>query len=160
MKRTFIIDYANNLMQVGGVTKRLPIKQCCDCEFAFFAWDGSLNRGVVSFVNRLELIIANDSPAKAFADMFDLEPPQLFPEQIGARPQMDGPDEEWNDLLARHGGTVVELRAVIETAIQAVEDENAAKQMAADAKAAAFQQQMNDVRRAKGIPEVDYAARA
>lgn len=159
MNRTVIIDLAQNLVQIGSVTKRLPLQIKCDHVFSLMVWDADARRGAVTYATGVQLPFANAKIVEPFVQMFDLEPPQVFPERIGATPQMGPEDPEWTALKDRHADATIEIDALLEAAAKVVTDERQAKQAAADTAKAAFQAQMNERRVAMGKPEIDYAAR-
>jgi len=159
MKRTVIIDLAQNLVQIGSVTKRLPLQIKIDHQFAILTWDGAGARGSITYASGQQIPFTDERIVAPFVEMFDIEPPQVFPERIGAGPQMGPEDQEWVALKARHAAATLQIAAFVEATVGTIADEVAAKQAAADAEQAAFQRQMNERRKALGRPEIDYAAR-
>lgn len=159
MNRTVVIDLGQNLVQIGSVTKRLPLQIKCDHAFALMAWDADSQRGAITYANGAQLPFADARIVEPFVAMFDIEPPQVFPERIGAAPQMGPEDPEWAALRERHADATIAIDALIGAAAKAVTDERQAKQAAADTARIAFQEQMNERRKAMGRPEVDYATK-
>lgn len=159
MKRTVVIDLAQNLVQIGSVTKRLPLAIKCDHAFSIIAWDGDAGRGAITYADGYQMPFTDARIVEQFVAMFDIEPPQVFPERIGASPQMGPEDPEWTALKARHTAASIQIHALVEAAKAAIADAAAAKQAAADASQSAFRTQMNERRKALGRPEIDYAGR-
>ena len=159
MNRTVVIDLTQNLVQIGSVTKRLPLQIKCDHEFSLMVWDADAQRGAITYSTGQQLPFADSDIVQPFVAMFDIEPPQVFPERIGSAPQMGPEDTEWAALRDRHESSTIEIDALVVAAAQAVTDQRAAKQAAADTAKQAFQVQMNELRVAMGKPEIDYARR-
>lgn len=149
-----IIDFNNSLVQVGGVTKRLPIRVSTDVLPSQIVWDGG--KGAVYFNDRPSIPFEDENIVKPFADMFAIEPPQIMPERLGARAQFDKPDTEWQELMTRHEGMTIEIAALIDAAIEANKAEGQAKTEAEAVRRRAFQTAMNAKRRVMGLPEREY----
>ncbi|MGE0373175.1 MAG: hypothetical protein AB7Q01_15005 [Gammaproteobacteria bacterium] len=157
MSKTLLVDFQNNLVQVEGVTKRLPIKLRCDHAFGMLAWNGTA--GALTYPSGAQVPFTDAGIVAPFLEAFDLEPPQLNPERIGAGRMMDGPDAEWTALLERHLDLAIEIDALVKVAVTAAAEPGKAKADAERASRKAFQDHMNAVRKARGKPEVDYDAR-
>lgn len=154
MTNPIIIDFNNSLVQMGGVVKRLPVRLVTDVLVSQIMWDGA--KGAVYFNDQPSIPFTDENIVKPFADMFDIEPPQIVPERIGAYAQFDRPDTEWLELVARHEGATITIAALIEAAIEANKAEGIAKTEAEAVRRKTFQAEMNAKRRALGRPEREY----
>lgn len=148
------IDYRSALVTIGSVTKRLPFKGKVDHTFSQIVWDGE--SGAIIYTDRLAQPFTDSDIVQPFLDMFDIEPPQVQPEAIGASAVMEGGDPEWDELVERHAGTEIAIAALVAAEAKKVTDEKQAKADAEVARRKVFQDQMNAKRRAMGKPERVY----
>lgn len=144
MKIAIAVIRSDNLVYVAGQAKRLPVMQLCAHAFHALHWNG--DTGLIEYEGEPNLHFDDFELARPFLELWEDEPPQLHPFDIGAAPAYRETDAVWAAVIARHttpidlDTPIAQLRAGAVAEQQSLEDKQRERE-------AAWQAQQVELRR-------------